>query len=82
MFNAYFEARRNGVYLREYRNGYKTLSGVRRAVKKFISEPKPAELVGVVYFTGNVKGDRSYFKENYQVVQRQGDVKAFFEFYG
>lgn len=82
MYNAYVEAKRNGVYLRQNLDGYQTLAKAKNAVNEFVTLPKPAEVVGVVYFHGNTKGERRYSIDNYHVIERTGNVKAFFEFWG
>lgn len=76
MYNIYYEGYLDGVLIKEYTGELKTIPGV---WNRFIERTNGGEGFNYVIFYYNGGDDRK--ADSYEVVERRGDIRAFFEFW-
>ena len=79
-YNIYIEGYNcNGVFLREYIQGYKTLRGLNKSLNNFLEKSKTI-ILGQVLYTFNGNENKKYSPESYKVLDRF-NAKVFFDFW-
>lgn len=75
MYNAYYESKINGIIIRSDTGKLKTIQGVKDRLKN----QSKGDLIGYVIY--KILGDRTYSKDNYMTVERNGNIKVFYDFW-
>lgn len=79
LYNYYLEGRTNGIFIRQYLEGYKTRSGLERARKLFCERNRIA-LLGQCLFTFTGNTNRKYSRDQYKTLE-QFNCKPFYDFW-
>lgn len=79
LYNYYLEGWSNGIFIRRYIEGYKTVRGLERSMKRYCESQKVA-LVGQCLFTFTGDIDRKYSRDQYKTI-KQFNCKPFYDFW-